>query len=131
MQRSNVDFPEPDGPSTQTVSPLSIWKLTSDRTSMSPNRFDTPATSRTLLNSAIAFLPACFGDAADRTYPGLDHKAESPVQEHRGNEGREWNVMSRLDGTGGVRQFRQRDDGEEGAILGDLDLLIPDQGPRR
>jgi hypothetical protein len=30
-----------------------------------------------------------------------------------------------------MRQFRQRDDGEEGAVLDDLDHLVADDGPRR
>src|ERR1700682_841938 len=31
-------------------------------------------------------LSTRFGNAADRTDPGLDHETESPIQKHRGNE---------------------------------------------
>src|SRR5882757_5876954 len=48
-------------------------------------------------------LSTCFGNAADRTHPSLDHETESPIQKHRRNEGRERNVMPRLDRAGGVR----------------------------
>src|ERR1700739_1367498 len=37
MQRSNVDFPEPLGPSTTTTSPRSTAKLTPLSTSFAPN----------------------------------------------------------------------------------------------
>ena len=47
IQRSRVDLPEPEGPSTQTVSPLPTWKLTLDRTSVSPKLLETPVTAST------------------------------------------------------------------------------------
>src|ERR1700682_4167677 len=33
-----------------------------------------------------SFLSACFGNAADRTHPGLNHETESPIQKHRRNK---------------------------------------------
>src|ERR1700686_342227 len=45
MMRSRVVFPEPDGPSKATSSPVSIRRLTSCRVSWAPKRFRMCSTS--------------------------------------------------------------------------------------
>src|SRR5882757_9102988 len=127
MQRSRVDLPEPEGPSTQTVSPLPTWKLTSDSTSLSPKLLETPTTLSTGFELVtVSVLAAGVGELAQHVHARLDDQAKSPIEHHRRDEGREGNVVARLDGTGGMGQFRQGDDGQEGAVLDDLDQLVAD-----
>src|SRR6266567_7810824 len=42
-QRSNVDLPDPLGPSTATTSPPRICRDSPSRATVCPNRFDTPS----------------------------------------------------------------------------------------
>ena len=76
-------------------------------------------------------LSTRIGDAADRADPRLDYQTQPPIQEHRGNERRERNIVPRLDRACGMGQFRNRDDGEKGAVLDDLDHLVADHRPCR
>ena len=57
---------------------------------------------------------------------GLDDQAQAPVEQDRDDEGRERDVVARLDRAGRMGQLGQRDDGEEGAVLDDLDHLVAD-----
>src|SRR3954451_25483675 len=55
MHRSSVDLPEPEGPITQTTSPLPISKSTPRNTSSFPKRFVTPS-RRSIAPSAVTPL---------------------------------------------------------------------------
>src|SRR3954451_8970561 len=62
MHRSSVDLPEPEGPITQTTSPLPIAISTPRNTSSFPKRFVTPS-SRSITPSADTVLGPCSIDA--------------------------------------------------------------------
>src|SRR5579871_5490192 len=97
-------------------------------TSRSPKRLEIPTTSRTFVTSLMT-LPPCRGEAIDGVHAGLDHQTQPPIEEHRGDESRERNVTPRLDRSRRMGQLRQRDDGEKGAVLDDLDHLVADHRP--
>src|ERR1700733_79401 len=82
-------------------------------------------------DSDIRILTPRRRHAVDRIHPGLNDKTQAPIEKHRGDESRKRNVVPRLNGGGGMGEFGQRDDGEKGAVLDDLDDLIADHRPLR
>src|SRR5579871_250224 len=67
MQRSRVDLPHPDGPTSTRNSPSSTDRFTLRMTSTSPKDFDTSLNSTLAIGSAALFH-AAHGDAADHAF---------------------------------------------------------------
>src|SRR4051812_21090654 len=84
MIASNVDLPQPEGPTRTVNSPLSISRLTSFRTSTGPNRLET---RRTVNADMPDLLPHCAGGQAAHEIPAaeqIDRQRGQRRQQYRG-----------------------------------------------
>src|SRR5262245_16221089 len=76
MRRSNVDFPQPEGPTTTTNSPEPMSRFTSLITSVVPNAFLTPLSVRpTIWLLSLLTLDPAGGQPGDNL--ALEDKDES------------------------------------------------------
>src|SRR3989304_9918128 len=83
IRRSNVDLPEPEGPSSAKSSPGSIATLTFSRTRVAPNA------SETFLNATGTWRCGFISDLEPRQRPGFFFRAARPDQPVReGGAGR-------------------------------------------
>src|ERR1700741_325961 len=124
MQRSSRAFPEPLGPTMQTVSPGITVRLTSARASEAPNRLLSPRSWTAGAALASGGIPDPLRPSFAPSDALLDAGAEGPVQQRRHGERLEWHEVERLHGVGGVRQLGHGDDRQERRVLDELDELV-------
>src|SRR5262245_7929756 len=117
MHRRSVDFPEPLGPTTHTVSPGMTARSMPASNSCPPYCLQSPR-SATAGTGSVAMAASHDGSESLPTpHEIFDTAAERPVEEGGGQERLEGHEVERLDRIRGVGQLGNGDDREKGGIL--------------
>src|SRR5437870_2814451 len=119
MQRRSVDLPEPDAPINATTECSSTARSMSCRTTVSPNRFETPSISTKL-------MPLLAGSPGHESGGGLGEPGGSPIR-HKPKGARGGNMVS----PAGASRRRATSQGLGPlAPLADSDQVVGEAGER-